>query len=98
MDKFVEINLIHQIDRYKITGITVDDFIDVIVETVGAEAIKDISEEEYERAKEYAVGFSVEDKFTIEHYTYHYASPEAKKLWRDFVRELRKNRHLNSLE
>ena len=92
MEKYIEINLGNQIDRYHLDGISVDDFIDNVIKSKGK--VTDITKEEYESKKAYEIEMDVEGErlFTLKHYVLKHESEEARKDWIEFVRELRKGK------
>jgi hypothetical protein len=91
MEKFIEIDLGNQIDRYRLTDISVNDFIDCFLSgKVSIDKIKDISKDDYLKHIFYALEFNVDDQFTAEHYTLKFPSEESRKDWIDYVRGLRK--------
>lgn len=92
IDKCVEVSFDDQIDRYRLIGIPVDNFIDTfLVELKDRITFKDISEQEYESEKFYELELDVEGQFKVTHYVKKHPNKECEREWIDFVRQIRKN-------
>lgn len=69
MLKHIQINYENgKIERYKLTDISVNDFIDYFLSQ--KYMLEDISEEEYESAKKFELEYNIEERFLIEIYVY----------------------------
>lgn len=91
MTKYIQVTLQggEHIDRYKLVGISIDDFIDTILKN-DPRLVIDISEEEYEKHKKFEINFNVEDKFEAQHYVFKHVSKELRNDWNKFVRQQRR--------
>lgn len=89
MEKWIELELEKQVDRYHITGITVDEFIDILVKDQkgGIRKLRDITKSQFDSHpnKEYLLELDVEGKFQVEHYISKHESEESERLWNEFI-------------
>lgn len=90
MNKYIEVTLGKQVDRYKLTDISVDDFIEIFLVKVGYKKFIDITEEEYESKKRFEIEMNVEDRFNVEHYTLVHESRESRNEWNRLVRQMKR--------
>lgn len=92
MTKYIEIAIGEQIDRYKLTDISVDDFIDTIISpSIDIKStLSDIDESEYEKSKKFELEMNVEDRFIVEHYVAKFPDKESRNSWYRMVRQHRR--------
>lgn len=95
MTKYVEIENGNQIDRYKYDGISIDEFIDIVIGDK-PKRVKDIPSEEFEKHKKFEIDLNVDGKFTVQHYIFKHESKEARNSWNRFVRQERRINNLFS--
>lgn len=91
MTKYIQVNLSDQIDRYKLTNISVDDFIDTYLmkpDRLPISSINDIDDKEYEKSKNHHITFNVEDRFECEHYILKHPTKEDRNEWNRMVRSM----------
>lgn len=89
MEKYIEVTLSKQVDRYHLKDMPVDDFLEAFFllqeKPLG---VKDISKEEYESHpdRQFFLTFNIEDRYIVEHYTAVHESEEHRQNWITFVK------------
>lgn len=92
MNKFIEITKEEgSVERYKISNISINDFIDTHCSgLVTPDMWKDITEERYESDKKFELAFNVEGNdslFSVEHYYVKFPDKETRNEWYRFIRQ-----------
>lgn len=87
MEKYIEVKFGKQIDRYHLTNVSVDDFIDTFL---GKKVkVKDITQEEFEQHynAKWSVCFNVDDRFECTHYIKEHVNKRHERKWKIFLQE-----------
>ena len=95
MTRWLEFQSGPLIDRYKITGLSVDEFIDIIIVPF-LNQFKEITEEAYESKKSHELSWNYSNKYQIEKYVLKHPSKEARNLYNQRVRKIRREKFLES--
>lgn len=95
MTKWLEFNNGYQIDRYKISGISVDEFLDIIVAPFLGQ-FKDIEESEYESKKSHELEYNYMNVILVERYVLKHPSKEARNNWNRTVRSIKREKLIES--
>ena len=92
MEKFIEIKMGKQVDRYHLINISVDEFIDVIIlpqrKNIGQ--ISDITKEDFEKHynRKWSIDFNVDDRFECIHYVKEHINKRLEREWKKMIKGL----------
>jgi hypothetical protein len=95
MTKWLEFNNGDQIDRYRISGLSIDEFLDLIV-TPFLGQFKDIEESDYESKKSHEMEYNYMNVILVERYVLKHPSKEARNSWNRTVRSIKREKLLES--
>lgn len=93
MTKYIEINIKGQIDRYRLTNISVDDFIDIwfndiLKPTNSWKELDSTTFDQHKNRKCYYLEFNVEDRFEVVHYVAEHRTEEEEQGWHELIDSL----------
>jgi len=103
MTKWLEFTSGNIIDRYKIEGMTEEQFFDYVLVEPFLGRFKDISEKEYESCKSHEITRNYAGGFVLEFYRFKHASKEDRNAYNQKIRTMRRrqsfiNEYLNDSE
>ncbi len=96
MLKYIQITLPSgQIDRYKLTDISIDDFLDIFVGSY-KDMMVELIPGEYEAFKNFEQEWNIGDKFLVERYVFKHLNKDARKEHNQKVRQLRREKFIET--
>lgn len=96
INKYIEVYCNDEISRYKIIGMDVDSFIDILcIQLKNKITFNDITEAEYNKDKSYEIDLDVEGLYQIQHYILKHESKDSERDWKDLIRTIRKDKNRN---
>lgn len=92
MEKYIEIKIGKQVDRYHLINVSVDEFIDTMLTPQGknVKQVIDITKEDFETHvnSKWHIDFNVEDKFEVRHYVKEHINKRLEREWNKLVQEI----------